>query len=68
MTDDFSSESRHMELAANTTTGPVTMSERLSLAAVYAPYLLIPLMLVFYMLTAEEYMSSKPSRRSLKQQ
>lgn len=70
MTADFSSDTCHMEPAtvAAAAAGPVTLSERLSLAAVYVPYLVVPLLLVLYMLTSEHYLPSKPSQRSLKQQ
>ena len=69
MTADFSSDSHHVEpSAAAADAGPVTMSERLALAAVYGPYLAVPLMLVYHMLTSEQYVSSRPSKNSLKQQ
>ncbi|XP_012582097.1 PREDICTED: transmembrane protein 97 [Condylura cristata] len=35
--------------------GPKTIRERLTLASVYAPYLLIPLMLLFFMLRSPHY-------------
>ncbi|XP_007246016.3 sigma intracellular receptor 2 [Astyanax mexicanus] len=40
--------------------GPQTMKERLTLVSVYAPYLLIPLMLLFTMLFSSAYNSSQP--------
>jgi len=68
MAADFSSQSDHMKPNATAAAGPVTISERLSLAAVYAPYLVIPIMLVYHMLTSEQYLSPRPSQHSRKQQ
>ena len=42
----------------------LTVSDRLCLSAVYAPYLIIPLMLVYHMLTSRDYL---PAVSSLKQ-
>jgi len=44
--------------------GPVAMSERLSLSAVYAPYLIVPLLLVYHMLTSDDYLPAATSRQS----
>ena len=45
--------------------GPVTVSERLTLSAVYIPYLVVPLMLLYHMLTSADYLPGKAP--SLKQ-
>jgi len=75
MATDFTVGHSH-QLTAHTDTvprdtvpAPVTMSERLCLSAIYAPYLIIPLMLICYMLTSVHYRpvaTSKP-HQSLKQ-
>jgi len=51
MTADFSSQLVDDNAA-------VTVSGRLALAAVYAPYLIVPLLLVYHMLTSPQYVSS----------
>jgi len=51
MTADFSSQLVDDNAA-------VTVSGRLALASVYAPYLIVPLMLVYHMLTSPQYVSS----------
>ena len=45
--------------------GPMTVSERMYLSAVYVPYLIVPLLLVYYMLTSVHYQPLRLS--SLKQ-
>jgi len=46
--------------------GPSTLEERLILSAIYAPYLIVPLLLLFTMLFSSEYGSgSAASRQNL---
>jgi len=49
--------------------GPVTASERLCLSAIYAPYITVPLMLVYHMLMSVDYAPPATDTRqsSLKQ-
>ena len=45
----------------------LTVTERLYLCAVYAPYLIIPLMLVYHMLTSPDYLPTNQLSFRLKQ-
>ncbi|XP_078404234.1 sigma intracellular receptor 2 isoform X2 [Cetorhinus maximus] len=51
------------DFSASTYPGPKTMSERLSLLAIYTPYLLIPVWILLTMLFSETYNPDKEKKR-----
>jgi len=57
---DFTKSSESNEvLVYHGVTGPETVSERLILSSIYAPYLFVPLLMVYAMLFSPEYLPSK---------